>query len=301
MTLTLLLLASLGAVVLLFLSGVTIYVAGSYLLMLAHTEPRPLGQLVREAAAEFWWTVVTQPFLPLYYLIGRRLGGRRGKRPVVFVHGYAQNRVGFIGMARALARQGFGPLYGFNYPWFLSIASNGGRLGRFIEQVRRSSGASEVDLICHSMGGLVALEYLRQAGQAGAVPVRCCVTIATPHAGVLWPGPIPGACGPELRSEAEYLRELASAGLSIKVLSIFSTHDNVVHPPSSSMLQARGGRDLSIAGGGHMALLFHPRVLEQVGAFLEEGEQEKAAAGHPEVDTLEVDVPSLGASSEGAT
>lgn len=274
------------AVIVAFLLGAMIYVAGSYLFMLSHAEPRPWRQLSREALAELRWTLRTQPLLPLYYLLGDKLGAGVGKTPVVFVHGYAQNRVGFIGLAKALRKQGFGPLYGFNYPWFRSIASNGARLGRFVEEVRRKTGAEQVDLVCHSMGGLVALEYVRQHGKG--VPVRACVTIATPHAGVAWRGPIPGQCGPEMRSTGSYLKAFTNEGLAIKVLSIFSSHDNVVYPYTTSQLATRGGVDLRLDGGGHMALLFNKQVIDHVARFLKEADSTPALLGKPEVEQLRV-------------
>lgn len=261
------------AAVVAFAIGVTLYVTVSYMLMLAHTERRPWRSLLREALAELRFAVLTQPLLPLYYLFGRTFGRADGATrgcPVVFVHGYAQNRVGFIGIARALSARGFGPLHGFNYPWFLSIDANARRLARFLDQVRRATSSEHVDLVCHSMGGLVALEYLRQAGDAAGV--RCCVTIASPHAGVVFKGPIPGRCGRQLRTESDYLREIAQVGLSVRVLSIFSTHDNVVHPPSTSSLAARGGTDLALDGGGHLALLFEPKVVDGIAAFLQHGQ-----------------------------
>ena len=271
MTIVLLVVLLGAAGVVAFLLGVGVYVSGSYWLMRGHTEPRPWSKLLREAASEFGWAALTQPFLPLYYLLGRRLGGGvGGPCPVIFVHGYAQNRVGFIGMARSLGRRGLGPFYGFNYPWFLSISANARRLGRFIAQVQRWTKSPRVDLVCHSMGGLVALEYMQQAGDESGV--RRCVTVATPHAGVLWRGPILGASGAELRAEGDYVQRLAQVALSPRVLSIYSTHDNIVYPPSSSMLAARGARDLAIDGGGHLALLFHPRVIDQIATFLLEPE-----------------------------
>lgn len=269
MSLLLLCLVAAATVVVLFLAGVTVYVFSSYLLMLSHTEPKPWGRLLREALVEFCWTVVTQPLLPLYYLVGRSMGGQGGARPIVFVHGYAQNRVGFVGMARALARRGFGPMYGFNYPWFSSIPTNARRLGRFLDRVKRWTNSEQIDLVCHSMGGLVALEYLRTEGSRALV--HRCVTIASPHGGVVWQGPIPGACGPELRSGGDYLRQIAGHTIANEVLSIYSTHDNIVHPPASSKLAARGGHDLAIPGGGHLALLFDPQVIDQVSDFLREG------------------------------
>lgn len=255
-----------SAAVAAFVGGVAVYVGGSYALMRGHTAPKPWRQLLREATSEFIWALVTQPILPLYYLLGRRLGGANGPCPVIFVHGYAQNRVGFIGMTRALSRRGLGPFYGFNYPWFLSIATNARRLGRFVAQVQRWSRSPRVDLVCHSMGGLVALEYMRQSGDEG--PVRRCVTVATPHAGVLWKGPILGASGAQLRASGDFVRDLAGVKLSPRVLSIYSTHDNIVYPPTSSMLAARGARDVSIAGGGHLAILFNREVIDQVAGFL---------------------------------
>ncbi len=276
MTIVVLLILVAVALVSVYLLGVGLYVSGSYWLMRGHTEPRPWGRLLREAASEFLWAAVTQPLLPLYYLYGRRLGGAKGPCPVIFVHGYAQNRVGFVGMARLLSRRGLGPFFGFNYPWFLSIATNARRLGRFIAQVQRWTRSPRVDLVCHSMGGLVALEYMQQTGDEG--PVRRCVTVATPHAGVLWRGPILGASGAQLRASGDYVRGLSGVSLSPRVLSIYSTHDNIVYPPTSAMLTARGGRDLSIDGGGHLALLFNRRVNDQVAEFL-----------------LEPEVPALGA------
>ena len=91
-----------------------------------------------------------------------------------------------------------------------------------------------------------------------------------PDGRVMWP--ILGASGAELRAEGDYVQRLAQVALSPRVLSIYSTHDNIVYPPSSSMLAARGARDLAIDGGGHLALLFHPRVIDQIATFLLEPE-----------------------------
>ena len=64
-----------------------------------------------------------------------------------------------------------------------------GVTARFVEAVCAETGAAQVDLVCHSLGGVVALEYIHDAG---AKRVRRCVTVASPHAGVAWKGPILG-------------------------------------------------------------------------------------------------------------
>jgi triacylglycerol lipase len=49
-----------------------------------------------------------------------------------------------------------------------------------VERLRRASGASEVDVVAHSMGGLAVRFYLQQGG---ADQVRRVVFLATPHRG----------------------------------------------------------------------------------------------------------------------
>lgn len=181
--------------------GILVYVGATYALMRRHVERRPAARALREALRELLWAALTQPLLPLYYLVGRRMA-RGGGTPVVVVHGYTQNRVDFLYVACALARAGLGPVYGVNYPWFSSMHGNSERLARFVERVRRETGCGQVDLVAHSLGGLVAMEYLLAGG---ASHVRRLVTVASPHAGVVWRGPIVGACGADMRRGCAFL------------------------------------------------------------------------------------------------
>jgi predicted alpha/beta hydrolase family esterase len=196
--------------------------------------------------------------------------GHDGNVPVVFVHGYMQNRVGFLGLARALAKQGVGPLFGFNYPWFASMPSNAARLDRFVDRICAETGSAAVDLVCHSMGGLVAMEMMRDEARHAKLKVRRCVTIATPHAGVMWRGPLIGIGATSLRRGSKLLEVQAGVKLAVPCLSVYSSHDNVVHPKESSSLALRGGRDVEVVGLAHLAILFSPKVAEHVAAFLAE-------------------------------
>jgi pimeloyl-ACP methyl ester carboxylesterase len=265
--------------------GIFVYVAASYALMRAHVERRPFGRVVREALRELGWALVTQPLMPLFYVLGRRLARSRSV-PVVAVHGYMQNRVDFVRVARACAREGLGPVYGFNYPWFGSIHANALRLARFVDAVRRETGAAQVDLVAHSLGGLVAMEYLHHDGGRR---VRRVVTVACPHAGVAWRGPIVGACGPQVRVGGEFLVERADRAVPVPCLSLYSTHDNVVHPPQSSALARRGGSDLAIGHMGHLAILFHADAVREIVAFLAAPDVrwQPPAAGTPSAIPLE--------------
>jgi pimeloyl-ACP methyl ester carboxylesterase len=291
--------------------AIAAYAFGSFLLMGRHVSARQIGRSLRELVRELWVAALTQPVLPLFYLVGYRMdsffarrgregiagaraeaglpegasaavpgdaqaiatsdaAGRGGDVPIVFVHGYMQNRVGFLGLARSLAQKGLGPMYGFNYPWFASMASNAKRLDRFVDRVCKETGAAGVDLVCHSMGGLVAMEMMRDEAQREKLKVRRCVTIATPHGGVMWKGPLLGVGAAALRRGSKLLAAHAGAKLSVPTLSVYSTHDNVVHPKESSSLALRGGRDVEVEGLAHLAILFAPEVADHVAAFLAE-------------------------------
>jgi len=137
---------------------------------------RPL----RSALAEWGMAAVISALRPagFFALPG---AANRGPRPVILLHGYAMNRANFVPLAYRLARAGLGPIFGFEY-WTLGRVAAGARqLGWFVDQVREATGAAEVDLVGHSMGGVVARYYVTLAGGDGVA--KNLVTLGSPHAG----------------------------------------------------------------------------------------------------------------------
>jgi pimeloyl-ACP methyl ester carboxylesterase len=158
-------------------------------------------------------------------------------------------------------------MFAYNYSTLNDIDSSADRLGRFIERVRGATGAPRVDLIGHSMGGVVIAAHLRSAG--GEHNVRRCVTLASAHGGIRWPGPLPGRGASQLRRDAAYLRKLAIARLPIPILNVSSENDDFVFPATAL---SEVGREVSIGGVGHIAVLFSEEMFKTAAAFL--GEEE---------------------------
>ncbi|MFQ5757535.1 MAG: lipase family alpha/beta hydrolase [Acidiferrobacterales bacterium] len=87
--------------------------------------------------------------------------------------------------------------YLFLYDWRQDLVQTAAELDRFIEQIRRNyrDPALKVDIVAHSMGGLIARYYLRyggqdvldadvfRPGQTGASKVRKVILIGTPNWG----------------------------------------------------------------------------------------------------------------------
>ena len=64
------------------------------------------------------------------------------------------------------------------------IDDAGASLAAFLEHLRASYGATTVDLVCHSMGGLYARSAIRRLGEAGSpLRIRSLTTIGTPWEG----------------------------------------------------------------------------------------------------------------------
>lgn len=135
---------------------------------------------VRTAIAEWAMAAAVSALRPAGFL-GLPGAKGRGPRPVILLHGYAMNRANFVPLAYRLAKAGLGPIYGFEY-WTLGRVAAGARqLGWFVDQVREETGAREVDVVGHSMGGVVGRYYVTLAGGDGAV--KNLVTLGSPHAG----------------------------------------------------------------------------------------------------------------------
>lgn len=203
---------------------------------------------------------------PLGYVAPVWRGRRRGPRPVVLVHGYAMSRAYFLLLTARLGGAGLGPFYGYEYWTLGKVASAARRLGAYIEELCRFHGAEAVDLVGHSMGGLVARYYASLGG--GASRVRHLVTLGSPHSGteVSWFGV--GRPVHELLPGSALLARLDAAGLpvSVRALAIWSRADALVWSERQAYLP--GARMLAFDDLGHLGLLASRRVAREVAGFL---------------------------------
>ena len=71
-------------------------------------------------------------------------------------------------------------LFVFPYDWRLSLDTDAAQLKAKIDSVISSSGAPQVDIIAHSLGGLVVKDYISESGSAD---IQSLAFIGTPHLG----------------------------------------------------------------------------------------------------------------------
>ena len=216
-----------------------------------------------------WRTAVTEWGVAAALSLARpagflRLPGTRvqGPRPVILLHGYAMNRANFLPLAYRLARAGLGPIYGFEY-WTLGRVAAGARqLGWFVDQVRDATGASEVDLVGHSMGGVVARYYVTFAG--GDDVVHRVITLGSPHAGTDVSRAGVGHPTRELLLGSKLVQRLGAAPppRHAKMTMIWSHADALV--PGALQPAIPGAEAILYDDLGHVALLGSRRVAAAV-------------------------------------
>jgi pimeloyl-ACP methyl ester carboxylesterase len=189
------------------------------------------------------------------------------RTPVLLVHGLVDNRSTFAVMRRHLRRRGFTTVCSWNYSPFLTDVARGARdLGKHIERICRETGHDQVHIVGHSLGGLMARYYVQRQG--GDRRVATLVTIGTPHRGTVLANIAPTSLIRQLRPGSPVIRELElpAPGLTTRMTAIYSDMDQLVLPSPAGRCDHPDlhARNLLVRGVGHMSLLIHRAVLDEV-------------------------------------
>jgi len=188
----------------------------------------------------------------------------RDIRTVVFVHGLGGNRSSFFPLQAYLSWMGYRRQYAFNYRSRGSIERIAIDLKNRLD---RDIKGGRIDLVCHSMGGLVGRVYLQMLG--GHRRVDHFVTLATPHHGSHSSAYAPTALVSQLKPGGPFLEHLNGLEPPPKVrcTSFACARDLMVLPPESAL--APFGETQMLEELGHLDVLLSPKVFRAVRTALE--------------------------------
>lgn len=232
----------------------------------------PHAPLALRAAA--WWDEVCvdarmfgweQPFRSGRYPALRLQP--RGRRGVVFVHGFLCNRGVWnpwlsclpdnVAYATVETRSMFARIDG-------EIAA----VEAAVAAMEQGTGRAPV-IVAHSMGGLLVRAWLD--ARAASDRVHRVVTIATPHGGTAFAALPLGANVRQMRRDGPWLAALAQrepVSQRARITAFYGNCDNVVVPASSAMLA--GAQNIHLAGVAHLAMLYRPEVFAEVMRWLDD-------------------------------
>ena len=202
--------------------------------------------------------VLISPF-ERWWMGADRLRPSRERPVLLLINGYGCSRAAWWWLRRRLEGAGWVVATISLEPIYTSIENYVEPVSRRIDEVLAATGARQLILIGHSMGGLVARACLRRYGTAR---VKRLLTLGTPHAGSELARAGIGENARQMTPGSAWLKALASEAPAADTLTIYSPHDNFVMPQSN--LQWPGAQSRTIDGLGHLAMLYSPRVASAI-------------------------------------
>jgi len=215
------------------------------------------------------WAAVTM-CIPLLAL-GRGPGAPRLSQmpatshpPVLLVPGYGLNRSSLWFLGRFLEYRGW------NWTWSTSLRQRDATIPKMaaelmdaIQKLRQITGADRIQVVGHSMGGIVASYAINQLD--GAQYVERLVTLGTPWRGSDMHIFGVGRIAREMAPSSAVLTELSAS--SVPLTAIWSWEDAVVCPPENAQplehedtQDAPSVQSICIPKLGHMEMLLSVRV-----------------------------------------
>ncbi|APG28607.1 hypothetical protein A7E78_12585 [Syntrophotalea acetylenivorans] len=199
---------------------------------------------------------------PLGWLNRKEKVSTGEQQPIIFLHGLFQSPACWLWLKFCLHRQGFSNLHTIALPPWKDVEILTERLANRVDELRQTNGRKKVHLIGHSMGGIIARNYLQIRG--GAQKVDRCLLIATPNGGSKLAPFALSSLGRLLMPGSPFLQRLATTPLppEARISTIYSRHDNMVLPYEHARLD--GAHNIELSGSGHTSLLFRRRVLRTI-------------------------------------
>ena len=183
--------------------------------------------------------------------------------PVLLVHGFLGTRGAMIPMELRLKRDGFAVFsIDLGVLNIKDIKQSALKIERKINRILREVDLWKIDIVGHSMGGLIGLHYVKQL--AGHKRVRKLVTIGTPHEGT-WTAvagvALIGLLSPsswQLLPGSDFLKDLQTGALppSVEYHSIAGRRDRIC-PAARARLHGGLHHEVDV---GHAGLINSKRV-----------------------------------------
>jgi len=190
--------------------------------------------------------------LPLlsYSLLGSREeriepGEPDGHPPLVFVHGLGGSRGDFMLMSWYMWFFGRKRSYRTHFEKDQGIDDMAGALARFIRKVKKVTGEPKVDIVSHSLGGVVS--RIAVCEHRLGTSVGTLITLGSPLHGT-WSARYASTVRTrELRPDSELIARTNRKPWpkSIRVFNYFSNNDLLIVPPESAFTPGSVVKDVS--------------------------------------------------------
>ena len=229
------------------------------------SKQEPLGHWLRSIWGEFGasilifllrqpWTVDTPHIQPAT--------ASPQQIPVILVHGYLCNHRVWDSVARGLRAQGHAVLAVNLEPTLASIDKYVMPIEVAVMELCQQTGASQVALVGHSMGGLAIRAWMRACGVDRVARV---LTLGTPHVGTQIEPRTRTPNGKQMCWHSPWLAALAASetdAVRARIRIAITPQDNIVYPQRAQVLP---GVDATVFNGiGHLQMCLDASVCQWI-------------------------------------
>jgi triacylglycerol esterase/lipase EstA (alpha/beta hydrolase family) len=240
---------------------------------------------------DVWKHAADLPLVALTMLSPRARGLNElpddGHPPVLFVHGLGGHPGNFLPMRLFFRAQGRTSTHAVTLPSDCSVQVLGEVLADTLTEAAHRTPRREVDVVAHSLGGLVARAALLELARRPNADcrVRTLVTLGTPHTGSHLARYANTVTTRDLRPDSALLRRLdeqlpwKGPPAQPRLVALWSRADVIILPAENAT--AAGATNVELAGLSHNGLLLSPRAWEAVFDAVKDGEGAHAAQRTP--------------------
>ena len=198
-------------------------------------------------------------------------GAQAGADPILFVHGWNSSASTWNTMIDRFVAAGYprSRLSAFTYNSNQSNATIAQQVRSAADALRASTGASRVDIVTHSMGGLSGRYYIKNLG--GTAYVDEFVSLGGPNHGTNWAYAcyVFSAGCRDMIPNSGFLNALNSGDETpgaVHYGAFYSTCDEIINPDTSTRLDGADNREVGCLS--HSALRTDAGVFATVRTFV---------------------------------
>ena len=189
-----------------------------------------------------------------------------GHPPLIFVHGLGGNRGNFLLMAWYLRLHGRRRSYKIHFEGGQSMEEMAAALAGFVRDVKKATGERGVEMVAHSLGGIVARMAVSEHRLASSV--ETLITLGTPHKGTYTARYANTTVIRDMRPESDLIKRLNGKPWPKKVrgVTFWSRNDLFVLPPEAAAVE--GTEQVEMTPFTHYSYLIAPKSWIAVGKAL---------------------------------
>ncbi len=213
---------------------------------------------------------------------------KKPELPILFIHGIFHNRSAFTWMKQKLAVKGFHSFKEIDLVTSIHpVPILAEQVAASVNQLLKQYSVPEINIVAHSMGGLVARYYIQKLG--GDRFIKNLITLGTPHQGAKLSRYSLLPHLRDLKPDSQLFQELSALPppQNTRVCAISGELDVIVRAKEDPWWS--GVRHIHLKRVGHAGLLFSKRVTEIIANHLEEAPKPNsypAVAPHAILSTL---------------